>query len=225
MDDQANVWLVDAHAERDRGDDDGDVVTDEPLLSQASFVGIQPGVIRLGGKPCLRQSCGEILRVLSREAIYDRGLFLVLGEQSDECGIGVALRLDEVGQVLAVEAGDEAFGVRDVQLIEDVFSDALGCGRSEGDTGNVGEFPADGVELPVVRAKVVPPFGDAVRLVHRDEADGQCVEENAETGERQTLRRDIEYLRAPPQRGLVDRRVLVLRQTAIDECGWDTIRG
>ena len=92
----------------------------------------------------------------------------MLGEQSNQGVQPVALREDGVGQILAVEAGNERLAAGDVELSNDVFPDALGGGCCEGDAGHVGEAGAEGLEVSVVGPEVVPPLGDAVRLVDGD---------------------------------------------------------
>ena len=133
--------------------------------------------------PLLFQIRDQIFGGLAREAVDNRGLILVLGEQSDQGVQLVALREDGVGQILAVEAGNERLAAGDVELSNDVFPDALGCRRREGDAGYVGEASAEGLEVSVVGPEVVPPLGDAVRLVDGDEADRYGVEERHESRE------------------------------------------
>ena len=80
VDDEANVGLVDAHAERDGGNDDRGLIPDEPLLVQASDRRIESGMIRQGAEALCSQILDQLFRVLAREAVDDRRFAPVLVE-------------------------------------------------------------------------------------------------------------------------------------------------
>ncbi len=94
--DEPHVRLVDAHAERDGGDDDDGALVAEALEHIAAHVGIEAGVIGERGAPLARQPCGRLIDRLARQAIDDAGVLAVLA-------------VDEAPQPLA---GAHAAGVR-----------------------------------------------------------------------------------------------------------------
>jgi len=63
----------------------------------------------------------------------------------------------------------------------------------------VGQHPAD---LEVLRAEVVPPLTDAVRLVHRHQRAGKLQQEGTEPLQRQPLGSDVEERELPGRRGI-----------------------
>ena len=148
----------------------------------------------------------------------------MFAEQLEQLAEPVALRQHGVGQILAIEAGKERLAAGDVELSDNVFSDALGGGCCEGDAGHVGEASAEGLEVSVVGPEVVSPLGDAVGLVDRDEADGYGIEERHEAGHRQAFGRDIEDLDSPHERGRVDTADLRRWQAAVYERRGNAIR-
>ena len=74
MDDEADVGLVDPHAERDRGDDDVDLVALERLLHAGALGGRQPGVV--GGRAHAGggEAGGDLLGTPPRQAVDDPGV-------------------------------------------------------------------------------------------------------------------------------------------------------
>ena len=148
----------------------------------------------------------------------------MLVQQPEQIAEPVALREHGVGQVLAVEAGDERLAVLYVELGHDVLADALGCRCRQCYAGHVGEAPSKGLEVPVVGPEVVSPLGDAVRLVDGNEADGYGVEERRKGRNREALGRDVEDFDPPHERGSVDAADLRRRHAAVHERRRDAVR-
>ena len=89
MDQQADVGLVDTHAEGDGGGDDGHLVVDEPVLRLPAHLAIEPGVIGQRVETVSPQDFRQFLRPLAGEAVDDGGLPLVLLQQVQKARIGV----------------------------------------------------------------------------------------------------------------------------------------
>jgi hypothetical protein len=58
---KAHVRLIDAHPERDRGDDHDAVLADEAILMAGAYTGVEPGVIGQGRDAGLGEGCRYIL--------------------------------------------------------------------------------------------------------------------------------------------------------------------
>ena len=138
----------------------------------------------------------QVLGVLAREAIDDGRSVGMLPKKIEQSLEGPTLGADEIGQIPAVKAGDELARSWNGQLPHDVVAN-LGGGRGrEGHDGRVGKALAQDVQVAVVRAEVVAPFGDAVSFVNRDQADVGRPEKLTESGNGQSLRRDVEDLQS-----------------------------
>jgi hypothetical protein len=82
VDDEADVGLVDAHAEGSGGHHDVELVVEELLVDTVPLVLLPPGVVRLGAQPAFGERFRVGLRGLSRPSqhpeatVFDRaGLF------------------------------------------------------------------------------------------------------------------------------------------------------
>ena len=116
-------------------------------------------------------------------------------------------------QVRPVEPGRDPRRVAQPEAGDDVVGDLRRRRRGRGDDGLRAE-PARRVgEAEVVRAEVVPPLGDAVRLVDHEQPDLGLPDPLEEAGRREPLRGDVEQPRAAADRAVerraVRRRVLL----------------
>ena len=91
---------------------------------------------------------------------------------------------------------DEAHGVVESELREDIVLHDGRCGRGERQHGSGAQQVQMLPEHAVVRTKVVTPLGDAVRLVDGDERRLALAEHCGEAGNAKPLRRDEEELQA-----------------------------
>jgi len=172
VDDEADVWFVDAHAEGDGGDDDGAVVADEGFLGGAAFGGLHAGVVAAGGDVVFSEEGDGCLDAAAGGAVDDAGLAGAFAEEADHLGIAVGFTTDFVEEVGAVEGGADADGIVQGEAGDDVLGDAFGGGGGEGGEGDLGEGVAEGGEDEVVGAEVVAPFGEAVGLVDGEGGGG-----------------------------------------------------
>ena len=79
MGDEAHIRLIDAHAERDRGDHDHAILVEEPLLRNPALLGRQSGMIGERGAPFAREPGGRLLHRAARQAVDDAAILRVLG--------------------------------------------------------------------------------------------------------------------------------------------------
>src|SRR5688500_746473 len=88
-----------------------------------------------------------------------------------QLSLQVGAREYSIDEVRPIEGADELEGILQPQLARDVSAHAPGGGRRVGVQADAGKPGAKVAELPVLGTKIVPPLADAVRFVHRDEAD------------------------------------------------------
>ena len=172
MGDEADVRLVDAHAERDRGDDDDSLLPQEPRLRVLAHCGVETRVVGHGVDPAGAEPRGSGLHALAGHAVDDARLPRVLRlDEPQQLVLRAVLGLDPVLDVGAVEVGDEVPRVLHAQPLGDLLVGGPRGGRGECDAGNVREGVRKHGQPHVVGAEVMPPLGDAVRLVDREQGD------------------------------------------------------
>ena len=67
--------------------------------------------------------------------------------------------------LIFVDSGQK---VAQLEMVDDVSADPAGRSGSEGHHGQIGQEVAEAGDLPVFRAEIVAPLGDAVGLVNRE---------------------------------------------------------
>ena len=96
VDHAAHVAAIDAHAERDGGDDDVEPLLGERFLRTASLRRVHAGVVvrRLESLP--RQPACQLLGLAPAQAVDDGGLIVVAAQHLEHllCGIDAAARRD-----------------------------------------------------------------------------------------------------------------------------------
>ncbi len=168
MNDKAHVGFVDAHAERDRRNDDLYIVTDKGFLIFAAVRIFQPGMIGADGIALRREIRGEFIHLLARETINDARLVLVAFQHVDGLLIGILFAGDFDVEILAVETGDEFVGGRELERCANILPDARGGGGSQCQANRVRKSFSHFNDLPVFGTEIVPPFRDTVRFINRE---------------------------------------------------------
>ena len=196
VDDGAHIGLVDAHAEGDGGDDDGELAGLECGLHLLPDAGLKTGVVGGGGVPAegVVEFGGELLRCLARGRVDDGR---AAGGVCEECGGELmAARLGHLddfnGEVGAAEAMDKERRVGELELGDDIALHGGRGGGGEGDDGGGAECGKMFAEGAVVGAEVVSPGADAVRLVDGDEGGLAAGKHLREAGNAHALGRDEE---------------------------------
>ena len=173
--DGAHVGLVDAHAERVGGHHDLDLAVHEAPLGVGALLAPEAGVVgqHLGPQRAL-QRAGQVLGLGARARVDDGRARPVVRERAGDPRALVgraAARHHGEGQVRAIEAGGDPHRVAQPQARDDVRRDLR---RRRGGRGHerLRAQPARRVgQAEVVRAEVVAPLRDAVRLVDDEQPD------------------------------------------------------
>ncbi len=196
MADRPHVGLVDAHAERVRGDDDRRLAGHEALLRLGACVAWQAGVVddRLDVELGL-QAIGQPLRLRAGARVDDPGERPRLGERGRDPAVDgrlVGAPDDGEREVRTVEAGRDTGGVAQPEAGHDVGRDLRRRGRGGGDDRLRAEPPRRIGEPEVVGPEVVAPLRDAVRLVDHEQPDPRVADALEEPGRREPLGSDVE---------------------------------
>jgi len=213
--DGAHVRLVDAHAEGVGRDDDLGGAGHERVLALRARLRAHPGVVGDGGDALGGDPLRELVCVLARPRVDDRGARALVGEHVHERGPlarerALAFDADDVeGEVRAVEARSHGDGVAQTQPRGYLLCDARrrGCGR--GHHGRAAQRLDDLAQAQVVGPEVVSPLGDAVRLVDDEQRDNAARERGAERRGGKALGRGEDEARGA--RFDVAQRLLVVR--------------
>ena len=198
---QADVRLVDAHTESDGGNDNRHPVADKILLGLAAGIGVQAGVVRAGSQAPGVQVISQFLGFPAGKAVDDGGLLALFLQQGQQSAPGVALGHYGVAEVVPVKARQENPPLLQIQLADDVGAHPFRSGGGEGNDRRLGKVPPQGAQVAVIRAELMPPFGNAVGFVNGDEAQFQMFQKVAETGQSQPFRGYIENLDFAPGGG------------------------
>ena len=196
--DEADVGLVDAHAEGDGGYDDVDLLHQEVVLRLCARGGVQSGVVALRLDVVGPQHVGQVLDLLSRQAVDDAALAGVLLDEAHDVLVNVLRLLPHlVVQVRTVEGRLELVGIGNAEALLDVGAHLVGGGGGEGYDGRLANLVDDGPDAAVLRPEVVAPLRDAVRLVDGVERYFHRAQELHVLLLRQRLRCHVEQLGAP----------------------------
>ena len=126
---------------------------------------------------------------------------VLVGEKSEQLPAAAVVLVDHaIAQVGAVEAGDEDPRVAQPQALDDLAPRRRVGGRREGDPRHAGKALGEHGEPQVLGPEVVPPLGDAVRLVDREKRQRHPAEEVEEALGQQPLGRHVEQVELAGQR-------------------------
>ena len=211
-----NVGFVDPHAEGVRRHDEAHAVESEVLLRLCALVVGQPRVITCRRKAVMHKFGVNLLDRLSRGTVDDAALLFVRGGEMQQRVELVLRRFDFVKKIRPVEPRDHAHGILQAQQPLDVASHELGRRRGERAHGGTLRKKRDEIrDRKIARAKVLPPLGDAVRLVHGDDADRQFSAKRGERRHIQTLRCGVDDLVRPARHAFAGKLHLARRQRGV----------
>jgi hypothetical protein len=141
-------------------------------LDARAFRRTHPGVVIVGVYACALEARRQLFTLLTRGAV-DNPRRRRVPDKAEDQGQLVFLafgRQNTIGEVRPVEAGYHDLGLAHPQGTQDILPHAWCCGRREGEDRRIAEIPHNPRQKEVVRPKIVPPLGDAVGLVHHEEA-------------------------------------------------------
>ncbi len=204
VDDEADVGLVDAHAEGDGGDHHRFVLVEEPVEAVAAERLVEPGVIGARREAVAGEALGQLLGALARAGVDDAGPPLARrGQGGDAVLAATGLPLRRERQLGPGEAGDEGRGLAQAQLRADVLARAGVGGGGDRQPGHAGKDLRQAAEVAVLGPEVVAPLADAMGLVDGDEAKRRGAQPLEGPGLQEPLGREVDQVepagrQAPP---------------------------
>ncbi len=176
VDDVADVGLVDAHAERNGGDDDFGAIVDEVILIAAAVRVVHAGVIGQGTMAAGLKVGTHFIHIPAADAVDDAGFVGIALDDGFDLAVEIAAGFGFVEQVGPVKRTDQDFGIIEFESFDDIGTDLFGGGGGVGVDPDVGEAGFESVELAVFGAEVVAPHADAMGLVDGDHGERQLAE-------------------------------------------------
>ena len=204
--DVADVRLVDPHPERDRRDHDRVLRARPPFLHRDPLLRVQAGVVRPGREARPRQQIGHAERCPLECHVHDRRPRRTLAQPLDQLpvSLGRGDRCREEREIRPVEAGDDGVCLFDPEARPDVRDDCRRRRRGERQHAFGGQLARPLGKLQIVGPKVVPPLGDAVRLVHGEQRDSRPRKLREEALVVEALRRYVQKLQRTGAEALED---------------------
>ena len=183
MDHEADVRLVDAHAERDRGANHPDFVAQKQVLVSAPIVGLHSRMIRRGLDAVGIQSLGNALGALAALAVNDPAVFGPGANEGERLLVRPGFGADAIGEVGPVEAGDVTTRLAQFQQTDDIGAHALRCRGRQRHHRRLRKQIAHRGKLAVFRPKIMAPFADAMGLVNGEQIDVPLLQIGQKPGE------------------------------------------
>ena len=216
MRDEAHVGLVDAHAERDGGDDHDAVLVDEAILVAGALPAIEARMIGQCRDAGLGQRSRGILDLGARQAIDDAGIAcMALADEGLELRRRVLLVDDLIADVRAVEARDKARRIGQPQPLGDLLAREVVGGGGQRDARHIGKTLRDHGQADIFGAEIMPPLRHAMRLVDGKQRDFGATEQREAARRQQPLGRDVEQVEIAGQQPLLDRVGFLIRQRRV----------
>ncbi len=203
MGDEPHVGLVDPHPERDRRRHHHVLGGDERGLVALANVAVEPGVIGECLAAARSKLLGQFLGRVAAGGIDDPRPRLVL-EQHFQLACDPVARSDVIADVGPVEAGDDHPVGGDPELDQYVLARAPVGGRGQSQARHRAMLVEQRQQQAIVGAEVMPPFGNAMRLVDREQGDLDFSEQAMEVAGRRPLGCDIEQVEFPAPQCFAD---------------------
>ena len=168
MDDEANIWLVYPHAERNGGYDNLDSALLPVSLHAGLLLRLNRCVVMVSANAALLQLFGDILGRFPGKRVHNARPPRVFRVDKIGDGIHGALLLlhNLVIQVGPVEALGEFVASVDAKIVLYVHDNVLRRGRCQSHHRDTGELPPERAKLLVIGPEVVAPLTDAVCLIN-----------------------------------------------------------
>ena len=190
---EAHVRLVDSHAERDRRADHHVLARHEIGLVLRPHRGIESGVIGARRPPRPAERLGQFLGRRAGRRIDDAGAGRIadhLGDLLRRARLGA----DRIADIGAIEAGDDQPVLRNAELLQDIGAGVRVGGRGQRQPRHLRKGVEQRPQQSIVGPEVVPPFGNAMRLVDREQRQPRLPQQLAKIAVRGAFGRDIEQI-------------------------------
>ena len=202
MDDESHIRLVDAHPERDRRDNDVDIIALKGLLIARPFVGLEAGMIRECPKAVCIEKLRRLLDAFPALAVHNATFAGMHANEREHLCAGVAaLSLFSCRdlEIRPEERSLEAGRFSHAKLSQNIQRDASCCGCCQCEDRDV-ELLLESLQASVRRTEIVSPLADAVRFIDHEQRDGAAAHEVAEVAVECFGREEYEFVCASAKR-------------------------
>ena len=197
MGNPADVGLVDAHAKGHRRHHDQPILAGKAGFHDAPVLGLHATVVVTGHVALFAQRGGQRLGLGPCAAIDDAGLPLASGSKAKDLTARAVLGAKGQMDIGPVEAAQEgAWRLRVEQLLNDFFLGFLIGRRGKGRQGHAQRL-AQLADAQVIGAEIMAPLADAMRLIHRDQADADTPQHPHRRPRSKPFRRHVQKLQPP----------------------------
>ena len=203
MGDEAHIRFVDPHAEGDRGHDHHVLAGNEGALVRRAHLSIQPCVIGPHGPPgrCCQLVC-QILDLAPGLGIDDprpRLAFHQIGQLPHRI-VAMADRITDIGPV---EPRQYQPVLRYAELRHDIGTRLAIRRRGQRQPRHLRKSVHQAAQHPVIGTEIVAPFGYAVGLVDREQAQRRRTQEFAKGRLARPFRRDVQKIQLAGPEGIL----------------------
>ena len=177
---QANIGLIDAHAERHRRHHRLDLPDEKSVVDGSAPLGVELGVVRADDDTVraqfTRQRLRQLFRLANRGAVHHDGTLRRADATRDVFQISrrAAFFRHHHAEVRSIDAVRGDVRVAKIERGCDIAANGVHGGGGERHHGHLArgtQTRADGVEGTIRRAEIVTPLRQTVRLVDGDEAE------------------------------------------------------
>ena len=169
MSDKAHIGLVDAHAKGHGRHHDNAVLAQETRLVTGAQAGLQARVVGQRREALCREPGGGGLDLPARQAIDDAAFFPVGGQEAQQLFFGILPGRHAVADIGPVKAAHKHLGLPEREAGGNISAGLHGGGGGQGHARHGRKGRRQLVQKQVVLAEIMPPLGNAVGLVNRDQ--------------------------------------------------------
>ena len=169
MGDKAHIGLVDAHAKGHGRHHDNAVLAQETRLVLGAQAGGQARVIGQRRKALCREPGGGGLDLPARQAIDNAAVFPVSRQEAQQLFFGILPGRHAVADIGPVKAAHKHRGPPEREAGGNIGAGLHGGGGGQSHARHGRKGIRQLVQKQVVLAEIMPPLGNAVGLVNRDQ--------------------------------------------------------
>ena len=188
------LFALDVISERDRCYDDRRLVVGEPLLNRRAILVRHARVIRFRIEAARAERFRRLLDLFARRTIDYSRLAARALEKVDDLVVDVLLVRYLIEEIRTVEGRFNTERVAQLEGGFNILADEFGRGRGKGGDGALGKRFDNSSEFEVVRAEIMTPLRNAVRLVDGEEADVDFGKKVGEGRRIKAFRRDVKEI-------------------------------
>ena len=195
MRDIADIWLVDTHAESNRGNKAETFFLEERILIGVTNLARHAGVVGPRPDTLLVEPFCRVLDLGAGKTVNDAARSGVAGQKTQQL-LARLIPLDNlIGNVRTVERRGEHLARAQRQLVDDVFSCMRISRRSERHPRDAGIMLGEMTKFAIFRPEVMPPLRNAMGLVDRKQRNPGIADHVLETGCDNPLRCHIQKIK------------------------------